>query len=124
MLRNTLYYNLKPFIPRTLRTALRRQLARRVRKEVGEVWPIMPGSEVAPEGWAGWPEGSKFALVLTHDVEGKAGLEKCRSLMQLEMQMGFRSSFNFVPEGDYRVPPARDRRTRLETRRQTVSFGG
>ena len=106
MLRNTLYYNLKPFIPRTLRTALRRQLARRVRKEVGEVWPIMPGSEVAPEGWTGWPGGSKFALVLTHDVEGKAGLEKCRSLMQLEMQMGFRSSFNFVPEGDYRVSSA------------------
>ena len=26
--------------------------------------------------------------------------------MQLEMEMGFRSSFNFVPEGDYRVPSA------------------
>jgi hypothetical protein len=25
--------------------------------------------------------------------------------MQLEMEAGFRSSFNFVPEGDYRVPP-------------------
>jgi hypothetical protein len=24
--------------------------------------------------------------------------------MQLEMELGFRSSFNFVPEGDYRVP--------------------
>ena len=106
MLRNTLYYNLKPFIPRPLRTAVRRQLARRLRKEVGEVWPIMPGSEVAPNGWPGWPGGSKFALVLTHDVEGKAGLEKCRSLMQLEMEMGFRSSFHFVPEGNYRVPSA------------------
>src|SRR4030095_1144336 len=27
-----------------------------------------------------------------------------RSLMRLEMEMGFRSSFNFVPEGNYRVP--------------------
>ena len=106
MLRNTLYYNLKPFIPRPLRTAVRRQLAQRLRKEVGDVWPIMPGSEVAPNGWPGWPGGSKFALVLTHDVEGKAGLEKCRSLMQLEMEMGFRSSFHFVPEGNYRVPSA------------------
>jgi len=25
--------------------------------------------------------------------------------MQLEMQMGFRSSFNFIPEGEYSVSP-------------------
>jgi hypothetical protein len=64
----------------------------------------MPGSELPPENWPGWPQGKKFAFVLTHDVESSAGLAKCRSLMQLEMQHGFRSSFNFVPEGDYRVP--------------------
>ena len=104
MLRNTVYYNLKPFIPRALRAAVRRQLARGMRKRVGEVWPIMPGSETVPDGWPGWPGGHKFGLVLTHDVEGKIGLEKCRSLMRLEMEMGFRSSFNFVPEGNYRVP--------------------
>jgi glycosyltransferase involved in cell wall biosynthesis len=104
MLRNTVYYNLKPFIPRALRAAVRRRLARGMRKRVGEVWPIMPGSETAPDGWPGWPGGHKFGLVLTHDVEGKIGLEKCRSLMRLEMEMGFRSSFNFVPEGNYRAP--------------------
>jgi hypothetical protein len=64
----------------------------------------MPGSERPPENWPGWPKDKRFALVLTHDVESKAGLRKCRSLMQLEMDLGFRSSFNFVPEGDYRVP--------------------
>jgi glycosyltransferase involved in cell wall biosynthesis len=64
----------------------------------------MPGSERLPQDWPGWPGGKKFALVLTHDVEGKTGLQKCRSLMQLELDLGFRSSFNFVPEGDYRVP--------------------
>src|SRR5262249_41363433 len=32
------------------------------------------------------------------------GLAKCRQLMELEMKLGFRSSFNFVPEGDYQVP--------------------
>jgi glycosyltransferase involved in cell wall biosynthesis len=64
----------------------------------------MPGSESPPENWPGWPEGKKFAFVLTHDVESRAGLRKCRSLMQLEIDLGFRSSFNFVPEGDYRVP--------------------
>ena len=64
----------------------------------------MPGSERPPENWPGWPEGKKFAFVLTHDVESKAGLDRCRSLMQLERDLGFRSSFNFIPEGSYRVP--------------------
>ncbi len=76
----------------------------RLRKRIGDVWPIMPGSERPPENWPGWPEGKKFAVVLTHDVESKAGLRKCRSLMQLELDLGFRSSFNFIPEGSYRVP--------------------
>ncbi len=76
----------------------------RLRKRTGDVWPIMPGSERPPENWPGWPEGKKFAVVLTHDVESKAGLRKCRSLMQLELDLGFRSSFNFIPEGSYRVP--------------------
>jgi hypothetical protein len=64
----------------------------------------MPGSEHPPENWPGWPEGKKFALILTHDVESKTGLNRCRSLMQLELGLGFRSSFNFIPEGSYRVP--------------------
>ncbi len=74
----------------------------RRRNRVRNIWPIMPGSERPPEGWPGWPDGKKFAVVLTHDVEGKAGLEKCWDLMQLEKAMGFRSSFNFIPEGGYR----------------------
>jgi len=64
----------------------------------------MPGSEQPPENWPGWPHGKKFAVVLTHDVESAAGVEKCRQLMQLEMTFGFRSSFNFIPEGNYNVP--------------------
>ncbi len=104
MLRNTIYYNLKPFIPRALRTVARRQLIKGMRHKVGDVWPIMPGSEVKPHGWPGWPQEKSFALVLTHDVEGQAGLKKCQALMQIEMEMGFRSSFNFIPEGSYRAP--------------------
>ena len=76
----------------------------RLRSRIGNVWPIMPGSEIPPENWPGWPSDKKFAFVLTHDVESRAGLGKCQPLMQLEMELGFRSSFNFVPEGSYRVP--------------------
>jgi hypothetical protein len=64
----------------------------------------MPGSEQTPPGWQGWPDGKKFALVLTHDVEGPAGLRRCRRLAQLESELGFRSCFNFIPAGQYAVP--------------------
>jgi len=104
MLRNRVYYRLKPFIPRAVRTAVRRRLASRLRGSIADIWPIMPGSEQPPENWPGWPHGKKFAVVLTHDVESAAGVEKCRQLMQLEMTFGFRSSFNFIPEGNYNVP--------------------
>ena len=104
MLRNRIYYGLKPFVPQSLRTAIRRKLAKRLRKKIGDVWPVMPGSEQPPKNWTGWSKDKKFALVLTHDVESKEGLSKCRVLMQLEQNLGFRSSFNFVPEGSYRVP--------------------
>jgi hypothetical protein len=73
-----------------------------MRDRVKGVWPIMPGSERMPDGWPGWPDGKKFAVVLTHDIEGQAGLSKCRDLMRVELE--FRSSFNFIPEGGYAVP--------------------
>ena len=83
---------------------VRRSIALRTRKRATGVWPIMPGSEQRPQHWPGWPDGKKFAFVLTHDVETAVGLEKCRDLMQLDMDLGFRSSFNFVPEGEYQDP--------------------
>jgi glycosyltransferase involved in cell wall biosynthesis len=104
VLRNRIYYGLKPLIPRPIRMEVRRRIAARTRERVTDIWPIMPGSEQLPEDWPGWPGGKKFALVLTHDVESAVGLRKCRELMQLDLEFGFRSSFNFVPEGDYRDP--------------------
>lgn len=105
MLRNRIYYRLKPFIPVSLRRVLRQRVVARIRERTRDIWPIFPGSERPPEGWPGWPHGHRFAVVLTHDVERQEGLDKCRRLMQLEFEMGFRSSFNFVPEGNYRIPP-------------------
>src|ERR1017187_3320358 len=100
---NRLYYHLKPYLPWRLRMALRRIMARRKRKAFQDVWPINEAAGRPPAGWPGWPEGKQFAFVLTHDVEGSAGLAKCRQLMQLEKELGFHSSFNFIPEGDYAV---------------------
>jgi len=106
MLRNQIYYRLKPFIPYRLRMALRSRRAARLRETTKDIWPILPGSERPPEGWTGWPEGKKFAFVLTHDVEGPEGLARCRELMDVEEELGFRSSFNFIPAGSYRVSSA------------------
>jgi hypothetical protein len=103
VIRNRLYYGIKPLLPAFVRLRIRRWFALGKRRKVGDVWPILPGSGRPPDGWPGWPKGKKFAFVLTHDVEGPDGVAKCRQLMALEAQWGFRSSFNFIPEGDYRV---------------------
>ena len=99
-----LYYTVKPLIPRKVRWILRRVHAHRINKVAAGEWPIKPGSEKPPAGWPGWPEGKKFAFVLTHDIESQKGLDKVRELAEVEMELGFRSSFNFIPEGEYRVP--------------------
>jgi glycosyltransferase involved in cell wall biosynthesis len=101
---NKVYYFLKPCIPWRLRLALRRKRAASRRKTYRDSWPIDPRAGVTPPGWPGWPEEKRFALVLTHDVEGAKGLNRVNQLMELEQRNGFRSSFNFVPAGDYMVP--------------------
>ena len=40
---------------------------------------------------------------MTHDVESQRGLDQVRQLAEVEMELGFRSSFNFIPEGSYKV---------------------
>src|ERR1039458_10127115 len=102
MIFNRAYYTIKPLLPLSLRLALRRRWATSKRKTHAGVWPIDEEAGATPPGWPGWPEGKRFALVLTHDVEGCRGLGRVERLMNLDLQHGVRSSFNFVPEGEYR----------------------
>lgn len=105
MSHHRLYYQLKPYVPWRLRLAVRRFVAHRKLRIYQDVWPINPAACKPPANWPGWPDGKRFALVLTHDVEGAPGLANCLPLMQLEKELGFRSSFNFIPEGaEYAVP--------------------
>jgi hypothetical protein len=97
-LSTSVYYRLKPMIPRRVQLGLRRSLAARKRAANTAIWPVLESAATPPPGWRGWPDGKAFALVLTHDVESAAGQEKCRALMALEKELGFVSSFNFVPE--------------------------
>lgn len=104
MLLRDAYYFVKPAVPRRIRVAVRRSIAARRRQHVGDCWPIDERAAIRPEAWPGWPRGKKFAFVLTHDVEGQRGLDRCCRLARMEMGLGFRSSFNFVPEGEYTTP--------------------
>jgi hypothetical protein len=94
----SVFYELKPIIPRPMQIWLRRIIIRAKRKRYAEIWPILKTAGKQPQGWSGWPDGKKFALVLTHDVDTARGHERCYHLMELEEQLGFRSAFNFVPE--------------------------
>ena len=104
MLLTRLYYRCKRFVPWRIRLVLRQVHARRILKNCGDFWPIQESAGCKPPGWRGWPDGKKFAFVLTHDVEGHRGLDCVTQLADLEMQLGFRSSFNLIPEGEYTVP--------------------
>ena len=95
---NRLYYKLKPWIPRVIQLGIRRSVVRIQKRKHGDVWPIDERAAIPPEGSTGWPEGKRFALVLTHDVDTERGVGRCRDLAVLEEGLGVRSSFNFVPE--------------------------
>jgi hypothetical protein len=110
MLTHKLYYSIKPLIPRSLQIHLRRRVVCWKRESYRHIWPIDIAAGRIPEGWVGWPGQKQFALVLHHDVDTFKGHEKCQDLVQLEVKMGFRSSFNFVPE---RYPVSSDLRRSL-----------
>src|SRR4030067_1485141 len=109
---NRLYYAIKPFLRRQTQISFRRYIAKRKQRLCSDIWPIDEKAGDRSKDWKKWPGGKQFAFILTHDVESLRGLAKCVSLMEIEKIMGFRSSFNFVPE-DYDVPS--ELRALLET---------
>jgi peptidoglycan/xylan/chitin deacetylase (PgdA/CDA1 family) len=108
------YYRLKPFVPRRLTRLLRRFHSSSARGSHPLGWPI--AGRYARFQWevmrqlligAGlqsicyrplWPDGQRFAFVLTHDIETEAGQASVRVVADLDESFGFRSSFNFVLE--------------------------
>jgi peptidoglycan/xylan/chitin deacetylase (PgdA/CDA1 family) len=108
------YYALKPWLPRSVQLALRRAYARRQARRPFPAWPIEPVLvELQHETWrrrlrvAGaerlpfvnfWPHGCRFAWILTHDVEGPAGVENIPRVLEVEQRHGVVSSWNFVAE--------------------------
>lgn len=53
---------------------------------------------VRESGWEpNYPDGNKWVLILTHDVETEEGLKYVPKLIELEKKYSFKSSFNIVP---------------------------
>jgi hypothetical protein len=102
------FYLIKPIIPRRIQILLRTLLISYKKRISKNVWPINETSSTAPDNFKGWPDNKKFALVLTHDVEFIGGQKKCRELAELEMSLGFRSAFYFVPKRYKDDPELRD----------------
>jgi len=109
-----LYYQLKPLMPRRLGVLLRQQYRQRQEERFALGWPIedrfvrfqfncvanvlrLRRRNTVPYVSL-WPQSYNFALVLTHDIENEQGLAGVQDIANLEEQLGFRSSFNFVPE--------------------------
>jgi hypothetical protein len=93
-----LFYTLKPLIPRSVQIYIRRRRAQKIYMSTRESWPINTKAGNQPENWTGWPGGKRFALILIHDVDNDRGHQRCRQLMKKEQELGFLSSFFFVPE--------------------------
>ncbi len=109
-----IYYILKPLLPSAFTCALR-QLYHPVGKmDCKFHWPVEP--HYAEFLWAIienilyttpshklcmkslWPQGLRYALVLTHDIETADGQKFVRAVADMEENLGFHSSFNFIPE--------------------------
>jgi peptidoglycan/xylan/chitin deacetylase (PgdA/CDA1 family) len=113
------YYAIKPLLPRAAQMAMRRLYARRQAGQEFPRWPIEPilvehqraelRRQIAEAGGEAvsflhhWPDAMRAAVVLTHDVEGPAGIEKIPQIREMERRHGFVSAWYFVAE-DYPIP--------------------
>jgi peptidoglycan/xylan/chitin deacetylase (PgdA/CDA1 family) len=115
------YYFVKPWIPRYVQIQIRRFVARRKYRQCYPNWPINSRAAKKPNNWEGWPNKKKFALILTHDVDTIRGHDRCYRLSKMEEELGFRSSFNFVPE---RYKVSADLRKQLSQRGFEIGVHG
>jgi len=108
------FYKVKPIIPRHIQIKLRKKYVHFQRKNQFPSWPIdLTLYDVYQKGIREvfnpsnfteipfinfWPNDKKFAVVLIHGVETAVGQENIWRVREIEEELGFRSSWNFVPE--------------------------
>jgi hypothetical protein len=112
------YYRSRPFLPRSVQMSMRRSFCRIQSKARFPRWPVetalhdlydllfalLVAVSERPIPYIGqWPRNWSWALVLTHDVETQVGYDRLPELLQIELDTGYRSSWNFVPRSRYSV---------------------
>jgi peptidoglycan/xylan/chitin deacetylase (PgdA/CDA1 family) len=112
------YYRARPLLPRSVQMGMRRSFSRMQSKTRFPRWPVETAlhdfydflfkllGDIADEPipYIGvWPREWTWALVLTHDVEAQVGYDKLPELLRVEVEAGYRSSWNFVPQNRYVV---------------------
>jgi hypothetical protein len=106
------YYRARSFMPRPVWIWLRRRYARVQARTTFPRWPIEPALDdlldllhsilqsIAGEpvpSIAPWPDGKRWALVCTHDVETQRGVAALDPVLAVERSLGVRSCWNFAP---------------------------
>jgi peptidoglycan/xylan/chitin deacetylase (PgdA/CDA1 family) len=112
------YYRARPLLPRSVQMTMRRSFSRVQSKARFPRWPVETAlhdfyellfavvatvAEGPVPSISLWPRNWAWAMVLTHDVETQRGYERLPKLLRVEVEAGYRSSWNFVPERRYRV---------------------
>ena len=109
----TVYYTIRPLLPRKVQLMLRRGHAARLSYPDFPSWPeehalhdlydwlLERLEQIAGEPvpyLRPWPHGHASAFVLTHDVETSTGRDAIEALRAPERARGLRSVWNLVPE--------------------------
>jgi hypothetical protein len=115
----TAYYTLRPLLPLSLRTHLKRMHLRGWHRRPFPNWPVDLSVEKILEGflvlstkakglnevpfiWF-WPEGASGCVLMTHDVETASGRDFCATLMDIDDEFGVKASYEIIPQKRYAV---------------------
>jgi hypothetical protein len=107
------YYRARPLLPRPVQISMRRLFSRVQARVRFPRWPVETAlqdlyaklfhdvTQIAGEPvpfMSPWPDNHTWAFVLTHDVETAVGYNQIHVLRDVELDAGYRSSWNFVPK--------------------------
>lgn len=115
-----IYYFIRPLLPVWIRRYLQRAYFSDWHKRQFPAWPVdctvdtlhqqllllsmsAAGQHRVPFIWF-WPDGAPSCLIMTHDVETRAGRDFTSLLMDIDESYGFKASFQVVPEKRYELP--------------------
>ena len=108
------YYHLRPMLPVAIRKHLQRIRLSGWDRIPFPRWPVdfsverlmqstmshvlkKTGTERIPFIWF-WPDGKESCVLMTHDVESRAGRDFCNELMDLDDSFQMKAAFQIVPE--------------------------